>query len=63
MFKRQLMTAEPYEAGMTRHKIIDTLALVGITIAVLAFVWGATGEPMMRNYAECGTVFLCSAQP
>lgn len=42
-----------------RHKIVHAVAAVGMAIAMAGFVWTFTGGPMLRNYAECGTVFLC----
>lgn len=47
---------------MTRHSLIEGLVVFLITFAAVGFVWSFTGAPMMRNYAECGSVFLCSAR-
>lgn len=40
-----------------------TLLMTTVVMLVIgAFVWGFMGAPMMRNYAECGTIFLCENQ-
>lgn len=48
---------------MNRANWVEAVGAMMIAAAVLMFVWGATGGPMLRNYAKCGTIFLCSAQP
>lgn len=41
--------------------VYGLLFLCGVGLFGWIF-WSLTGAPMMRNYAECGTVFMCSAQ-
>lgn len=49
---------------MTRGEhLLHVLAMVGVVILMGAWIFSITAGPMMRNYDECGTIFLCSAQP
>jgi len=41
---------------------VQTLTTFIIVVALVGFIWSFTGAPMMKNYAECGTIFLCANQ-
>lgn len=47
----------------TRKLIVEAIAMWIIAFAMLGLLWTVTGGPMIRNYQECGTIFLCANQP
>lgn len=47
---------------LNRRLIVEAVSMWIIAFAMLGFLWSVTGDPMIRNYKECGTIFLCANQ-
>lgn len=42
-----------------KRQIVEVVGVWCLAFAMLGFLWSITGGPMLRNYEQCGSVFLC----